>query len=316
MGLLNFFTGGKSGKAAKLAGQAVDALRGVDIPELHKQRLVLELLVSQGELTPEQADTISAQDSSLGAYSADPRLRQAQLNALGEMERAGAEGYTAQDRAAMGAIMGDINARERGSREAIRASMAARGMSNSGLELLAQLSNQQAGAQRGSMEGLNLAAASRERALNALLQAGQLGGGIRQQDFSEAARKAEAQDIINRFNAANSQQVLNQNVLARNQAMAANLAKRQGIADQNVALKNQQQAYNKGLYQQQFQNQMQKQGAVANALMGQANLAQQQGNQAIGLGFGLFQAAKEIPGMVKGAAGMFKNEEPSGGTWV
>jgi len=54
---------------------------------------------------------------------------------------------------------------------------------------------------------LDVSAQAQSRALQALMQGGQLGGQIRQQDFGEQSEKAQAQDAINRFNTANRQQV-------------------------------------------------------------------------------------------------------------
>lgn len=291
MGLLDIITGGRSGKASKLMGQAVDEFRKIGVPDIASQRILLEQLVSQGELSPQQAETILQEQSSLGSYSADPRLRDAQLAALGQLQNIGAEGgLTAMDRAALQEANMGQDARARGAREAILQNMAARGMSGSGQELIAQLTGQQAQAQQGALTGLQTGALARQRALDAILGAGQLGGQMEEAQFGQAAQKAEAQDIINRFNAANRQQVMNQNVMDRNRAMAANLANRQDIANQNVGLRNQQQMHNKGLIQQRFQNQMQRAGGMAGALGNQAQLAQAQGGQIMGLVGGALQA--------------------------
>ena len=284
MGLLDILTGGRSSKASRLMGEAVNEFRKISVPELEKQRLKLEQLVLQGELTPQQAETILQEESSLTSYSADPRLRDAQLAALGQLERIGSEGgLTIEDRAALQEANMLQDSRSRGARQAILQNMAARGLSGSGQELLAQLSGQQDQAQQASLMGLQQGALGRQRALEAIMGAGQLGGQMEDQRFGQARAKAEAQDIINRFNTANRQAQINQNVMNANTAQAQNLAARQAIADQNVALRNQQQMYNKGLYQQQFQNQLQRAGGISGALTGQANMAQQQGSQITGM---------------------------------
>lgn len=284
MGLLDILTGGRSSKASRLMGEAVNEFRKISVPELEKQRLKLEQLVLQGELTPQQAETILQEESSLTSYSADPRLRDAQLAALGQLERIGSEGgLTIEDRAALQEANMLQDSRSRGAREAILQNMAARGLSGSGQELLAQLSGQQDQAQQASLMALQQGALGRQRALEAIMGAGQLGGQMEDQRFGQARAKAEAQDIINRFNTANRQAQINQNVMNANTAQAQNLAARQAIADQNVALRNQQQMYNKGLYQQQFQNQLQRAGGISGALTGQANMAQQQGSQITGM---------------------------------
>lgn len=284
MGLLNILTGGKSKKAIKAAQAAIDAFKAVGIPDIAAQRLALEQLVSQGELSPEEAQTIFQQDSELSQYSTDPRLRQAQMAALDQLTRIGSEGgLTDTDRAAILEAQNQMGAQERGSREAILQNMAARGLGGSGTELMAQLANQQGQATRGALAGTQIAADARQRALDAILGGGQLGGQIQGQDFAQAQAKAQAQDVINRFNAANMQNQINMNVMNRNQAAAQNLANRQNIANQNTALRNQQQMYNKGLIQQRFQNQMQRAGGIAGAQQNLANLYNQQGGQVLGL---------------------------------
>lgn len=284
MGLLNFLTGGKSGAAADAAKAAVAAYQGIGLPDTSQMALALEKLVSQGELTPEQAQTVLQDQSSLGSYSNDPRLRQALLAALSQLQDIGSSGgLTDQDRAALLEQQMSTGAQERGSREAILQNMAARGLSGSGNELNAQLQNAQNSATRGALEGSQVAAMARQRALDALLGGGQMAGQMQAQDFGQAAAKAQAQDTINRFNAANSMQTNQFNVGNMNQAMAANLANRQNIANQNVGIANQQQMFNKQLPQLNFQNQLQKAGGIAGTNQNLANLYNQQGGQVMNL---------------------------------
>lgn len=268
--------GGDSGAGNSL-GQAQAMFDNIALPDIEAQKIKLEELVLQGVLTPEEAQTVLQQNTGLSEIATDPRLRAAQMGALSSLQEIGDnKGLTATDRAKLQQMSDDVGTAERGSREAILANARARGIGGSGLELASLLQGQQGAAQRRSQEGLNIAAMAEQRALDALMQAGQLGGQVRGQDFSEAARVAEAQDAINRFNAANKQSVLNQNIQARNQAQQYNLGERQRVSDSNVALRNQAQMHNKGLAQQQFQNQLAKaQGAAGLA----SNMAQLQESQ-------------------------------------
>jgi hypothetical protein len=145
---------------------------------------------------------VEAGPSSLDAYSADPRLRVAQLGAVDELGRVGrAGGMDIGSRVALREAQDETSARERGSREAILQNMAMRGQSGGGAELAAQLTNQQGAAASAASTGAMAAAEARTRALTALTQSGQLAGQDRGQDFGEAEGKAAARDTIGRFNA-------------------------------------------------------------------------------------------------------------------
>lgn len=203
----------------------------------------------QGQLTPEQEFAISQGDSEMNKVYTDPRLRDAQLAALSSLEDVGSNGMTMADKANLAQIQENASMQERGNREAILQNARQRGMGGSGMEMLAQLTSGQNSANRARMEGLNVAATAQQRALDAMAQAGTLGGNIRGQDFSEGAAKATSQDAINRFNAANSQTVLGRNVDRSNTAQEKNLAARQGLANSNVDIGNDQTRYNVGLSQ-------------------------------------------------------------------
>jgi hypothetical protein len=210
---------------------ALRELEGLQVPDIEKQRLSLEGYGSVGDLDR----------SEFGGIQTDPRLREAQMRALqGLQDQASAGGLTLMDRARLAEAQDAVSRQERGSREALQQSMAARGMAGSGQAYAAQLANQQGAATRSSRAGLDVAAEAQRRALESLQGAGRLGGQIRGQEWGEQAARAGAQDAINRFNWQN----------------------RQRIADNNVDTRNTQQAHNAGLYQQQFQNQAQRAGMV------------------------------------------------------
>lgn len=172
-------------------------------------------------------------------------------------------GLTIQDRAAMNDTLNTVNQNEKSNRDAVLQNMQARGRGGSGFELASLLSGNQGSANRAATEGLDIASESRTRALNDLMEAGQLGGQIQNQDFNQQAQIAKAKDLINQFNATNSQAVANRNVNRSNDAQQFNLNNSQRIADTNVTNRNQAQTHNKGLYQQDFNNRMNKAGSVA-----------------------------------------------------
>lgn len=262
--------GGPSG-AMDQYGQYAELFKNIDLPELDPK--VYEELVSAGQLDPEIAQTLMQGNSNLSSVTTDPRLRSAQLDALSGLQdvfKSGGLNYT--DKARLAEIAGQNEAAERGSREAILQNARARGIGGSGIELASQMGSQQASAGRRNMEGLNVAADAEARALQAMLSAGNLGGSIRSQDYSEQAKAAEAQDAINRFNTMNSQTNLNNAASTRNQAAQYNLENAQRIADTNAGYRNTAMDYNQGgRQQQQFENQLKKAGGASGAYAGMAN---------------------------------------------
>lgn len=251
----------------------------LQLPDIADMQIQLEQLIQQGILTPEAAQAIMQEQTELGNISTDPSLRNAQIEALNSLQDISSSGgLTAMDRAQLGQLQTELSNQERGSREAIMQNAQARGVGGSGLELAQQLMNQQGSAQRASQQGMDIAAQAQARALEAIQQAGQLGGNIRSQDFDEQARIAQAQDAINQFNAANKQNTNMANVNARNQAQQYNLDQRQNIANQNVGLRNQQQMHNKNLLQQDFENRYKKAGGQAQQTQANNQANQQNAN--------------------------------------
>lgn len=286
--LTNFLSGGNDAKAAAATQAGVDQLSALQTPDVTQMQLELEQLVQQGVITPEQAQAYTVDPSAMNGISTDPALRQAQMDALSGLQDISASGgLTAADRANLSRIQTDEDTKARGSREAILQNAQARGAGGSGLEMLMQMQNAQDAATRASQRDLDVAGMAQERALQALMQRGQLGGQIQAQDFGQKAEIAGANDAISKFNAQNKQQVGLANTAAKNTAQAANLENKQRIADTNAQLANQQQAANKALAQQDFENQYKKAGGIAGALGNQAqtfNQAGQSTKQLIGTG--------------------------------
>lgn len=247
-----------------------------DIPEMQIQ---LEQLVQQGVLSPEEAETVLLGRSEMNGITLDPALKQAQMEALsGLQDITSSGGLTAMDKARLNQIETEENSRARGQREAILQGAQARGMGGSGLELMSQLQNQQQAATRKSQRDLEVEALAQERALQALMQQGNLAGQMESAAFNQQAQIAGANDAISQFNDQNQQQQINQNVANRNQAAASNLAMKQDIANANAALRNQQQMHNKNLVQQDFDNKIKKAGGSTGVASQNAN-AQGQNSQ-------------------------------------
>jgi hypothetical protein len=168
--------------------------------------------------------------------------------------------------------------------------MAARGMADSGTNLIAQLQAGQSSADRMSQEGDRLAASAAEARRAALGQQANLAAQMSAADLGLKGQKASAADTIAQFNA---QQ--------RAGVGAANQNYKVGRAGDIANIKNQQEIANKGLIQQQYQNEVQKAGGVANANNALAGSLQQQGAAAQAAQQAQTGAVLQLAGTVGGA---------------
>jgi hypothetical protein len=273
----------------------------------------VESLKLQGIITPEEGDAILQDPSLLANITGSPQAQGAQMQALSKLQEiVGADGLTAADKANLAEVNAEADARSRGSREALAMGARERGVGGSGVDLVSQMIADQAGAGQRNQAGLDVAKMAQERALQAIMKSGELGGQIQGQQFGEQAQKAAAQDAINRFNTATKQQVQSDTVSARNTAQASNLANRQRIADTNVGLANQKAAADAAAKQTQFENQMKIAAGKTGQLSGLAtgareNAAQKDAftGQLIGTGGNLIANTN-----FSGLSNMFKKKKP------
>ena len=240
--------------------EAAQRLEELGIPPAEAQRIILESPELVGlqeirELGPSQFEEIET----------DPRLRRAQLDALGRLEEFGGAGLTEAEKAQSFLMQRQVAGEEQARQKSILQGMAERGVSGSGIELAARLGSSQASAERRAMSQAQLAGQAQQRALQAITQGAGLAGQVRGQEFGEAAQTASAADRIAQFN-----------IQQRAQIEAANLAREQNIEQQRAAAAQQQEISNKALIQQEFQNRLaQAQAAAASRTgAGQAQMAQ------------------------------------------
>lgn len=290
MSVFDAILGNDPGK--RYTDAAMNEYAQIQAPSEQDLRVQLQQMVYQGDITPEMAQTILQDPSKFNEITTGGAGRQAQLQALSQLQGISTGGgRTAEDKANLNEIQSATGAQERGAREAIMMNARERGVGGSGLEIASQLINQQGSAGNANQAGLDVAAQAQKRALEAIMQSGQLGGQIQGQEFSEAAQKAAAQDTINRFNAANSQAVVNANTLAKNQAQERNMGMKQDLSNQNTAIANDQEVRNKQAKQQAFDNLMGKAQGVAGQYGNMAQGAQNAQNAQLGFLGGLAGAA-------------------------
>lgn len=258
-----------------LAAQARDVLNAVPLPIL--KQYYPELYKQVATIAPEAVQAQELGQTEMAGIKTDPAMRQAQMNALMKMQEIGDQGgMTATDKARLAQIQQETETALKGQEGAIMQNLAARGMGGGMSELVARQLASQGAANRMGQQGLDVKAQAEQRALQAIMQSGQLGGQMQQQDFGQQAQIAQAKDAIARFNAQNLQNVASQNVQARNQAQAQNAQTAQNIAGQNVGLSNQAQQYNLNLPQQNYTNQIARATGQSQGLQQQAQLAAQQ----------------------------------------
>jgi hypothetical protein len=272
-GLLgSIFGGGREDQARELQERLVRDYDRINVPTAESMQVNPEMLQQLGQLDPRLEQSILAGRSEYDAINVDPRLRQAQLNALSGLQGiSDSGGMTLQEQANLQRMLTDIGAADRGRRQAITQNLQQRGIGGSGFELASQLQNAQDAAQLASQQGLDINAQAQQRALQALQQGGQLGGQIEDRSFGQQADAARANDLIKQFNIQNQIGQQQRNVGSQNRAQELNLGERQRIGDANVDLRNQNQVRNAGLRQQQFLNNLNKLNAKSGSV---SNLAQ------------------------------------------
>jgi hypothetical protein len=240
----------------ELLNRAAQEFRNIKTPE--ERNAAYQYLQSVGKLTPELEKTIQIQDTAMGEISVDPRLKDAQLAALAQLSELGKTGLTEADKAEIAAGRQQYLSESANQQAQIQESMARRGAASSGMEQVARQQAAQDAANQMNIQNQRLQGEARQRALQAIMQGGQLAGGIRQQEFGEQSDVARAKDAFKTFNAQNAASVQARNIEAINRAAAADIANRQGIAASNVGIANTAEDINRGAAQRTFENEMSK----------------------------------------------------------
>lgn len=273
-GLAGSFMNKKKDPGAALRQAAMDEIARVQTPDIEAMKIKLDELVQQGILTPQEAQAALVDHNAYEDISVDPTMRGAQMEALQGLQDVYHEGgLTPIDRARLQQIQDEQASVEKGQREAIMDNARRRGVSGSGMEIAAQMMAQQGAADRAGRAGLETAAMAQQRALEAMMESGRMGGEIEDRDYAQKAAKAQAANAIAQFNASNTQQVNLANTAAKNNAMQSNLQEKQRIADANTTQTNLNRARNADLYQQKYQNDMEKAKAIAGAATNSAQAA-------------------------------------------
>ena len=205
-------------------------------PSIENLQMVIHQEISQGRLNPELGQSILQDPSAMAEVGANPELVRAQEASLGALQNIARQGgQDIQSRANLAQVQDQLGQQERGQREALMAQQQRQGTVGSGQGLAAQLMAQQASADRAGQAGFQVAQSADQRALEAIMQSGNLAGNIRKQQFSEDERRAQAMDRINRFNTQHRQELQASNRSAINKARQFNLQDKMDRERRNVA---------------------------------------------------------------------------------
>ena len=280
----NLIGSSKANEAAKKAQAAQDAayarivaqLEAIGVPSIEAQEIVLNDPQLVGELVPEMLPEVEALQSSMADVGTDPRLKQAQMDALSAIQER-TTGLTPQDMIAMrqtkDAIAGQLQSQDAN----ILQNMQQRGLGGSGMELMMRQGSGQSAQRQASEEADRLAAQQYAARMGALEQAGSMAGNLRSQDFGEQSAKASASDAMSKFNLQNKMGITASNIGARNQAQAANLSQKQILEGIRAGNRNQEEMTNKALIDQDYQNRLNKVKILTGAQTEQANAAAKAG---------------------------------------
>ncbi len=256
-GIANFLANQSANeKAQLLQDENFRQWMALILPNPRDQEIALQQLTSSGTLSPDLEMQIDQAPSMMKNVSANPQTQAAQMNALNSLQDIGFKGgMTLADKAALQEAQQQNQSQFRGNQDAIMQNMAQRGATNSGFGVAAQIANNQAAGDRNAIAGLNSAATAQQRALMAIQGAGSLGMKMQSNDLDQQNKVAAADDVINKFNTTNMQNIQMRNVSANNDAQRRNIDNSQRINDTNVGFNNQAQIHNKGLIQQNYENQ-------------------------------------------------------------
>lgn len=247
----------KSAQAAADAAARAEAMyANIKLPSVEEQQVLLQRFLSEGNYDPEMMEALGLGPSAMEGVSADQRALDAQAETLEGMQQIAKGGLTESDLAAARQLQRQTDSNDMARRKSILNQMAQRGTLGSGMELAAQLQSAQDSTQTQADNTDKLIQQAQARALEGLSRTGSLAEQMRYQDFNEQSQKAQARDVINKFNTNNRQDVANQNTANNNNAQLRNLDNRQSIGNMNVNLSNSEQRDNKGLIQNNFNNQM------------------------------------------------------------
>lgn len=155
--------------------------------------------LTSGYGTGTNAQTIDRSPIAMARVRGDEQGMQAAREALTTLQQVGREGWTPVDRLALAAAQRQSARGEQAQRGALMQQAQARGLGGSALGFGSALQAQQGAADRANDYASQIAIAGRDRALGATQASANLGMGIDDVAFSQAAQRAAAVDAANQW---------------------------------------------------------------------------------------------------------------------
>lgn len=203
------------------------------------------------DFTPEQYQVVSQYNPEVAAYVAEqnPTLvtgqtaeakagGQARLDALSRYQQLSNDGTDVQSKLLQQEAARTAAANNQGMQGQIQDNMARRGMAGSGNELALALSAQQQAGQTGALVGQKNAQSAYNTRLDALAQAGRLGGDIQNDANSLEGKNAGITNAFNERTTAARQSYNNNAAQTRNLGQLTNLNNAQDAANKNTTARN------------------------------------------------------------------------------
>lgn len=258
--------------AQNISDKAAEQIYGLDVPDVSELRYDPTRSEYAGDVNPQLLSNLQDIESQFGGISTDPRFAQAQYQSLGGLdELIAGGGQTAADKLAYQQATNDAASQASREQGNITRDMAERGLGGSGQEMAMRLASSQGAANRGADAAQTQAATAQQRALDAMIQRGELAGNMQGADFDRQAKIAEATDRIRQWNRDNSMQVQQNNATMLNQAKTGNRDARQANTNLNAGIDNTGKQVGVNAVQDTYNNKMDKAVAGGNAATGQAN---------------------------------------------
>jgi hypothetical protein len=295
----NLFGSGDAGMSRQAYEKALAAYSNIGIPSIDEQKVNLQKAQIAGQLSPEAQQAMAQGPSAMAGITTDPRNKMATDAMMQALMDRSKSGFSATELADIMRAKQQAAGQAASMGQATMQNMAARGMGGGGAELAARLSAAQNASNILSNMGASTAGQAQQGALGAAQAAGQLGSQLRGQEFGEKSAQAQAADLIAASNIANRRAVESANTQERARVQQANLANAQDIMNKNTGISNEQEMYNKGLYQTNFNNQMQRAAGQAGQQQNMGNYYGDQSKQTRGMWSGMGQ------GVGSGLAGAY-----------
>ena len=302
-GILDLITGGKNQAAQDALSQGRADVKAVKVPTAEDLQLgPLSQYYQTGALTPAIMQAAQAGPSAYDSENISGVPLSVMQQALAqEGQIASANGMTPQEQAQIAEALQSVNANTAGQRGAIQQSFAGMGVPQSLIS--AALQNQSAGqnAQQGYMNALQAQGQAANQGITALQNEGTLAGNMYGLQAGQQNTVSAAQNALNQFNAANTQQAGLANQSNTQAANLYNTQTEQNAANQNVYGENQRQQQNQVLSKEQAaQLALEKSGQLVGVSEAQAKANTAAGEQNAGLVGGLIGKVGNVITLAKG----------------